>query len=243
MRTRVASSDWWASRNVVSVTASGVWARSAAAKPAGPSSSRRWRDPAGAGCGEVECRQLLAGAHADRRRAVGLVHGDVGEPVEDLGAAVLRHSTAQQLRALVDERGAEIAGDECRVVEHALEEGDVGGDASDAELGEGALGTRDRCRVVAAAAGELREHGVEVRADLRAGVDGAAVEADARAAGRAVRRDLAGVGAEAGRGVFGRDAALQGGTAKPDGVLGEPELGEGLPRGDAHLRRPRGRRR
>ena len=128
---------------------------------------------------EVECRQLLDGAHADRRRAVGLVHGDVGEPVEDLGAAVLRHAAAQQLRALVDERGAEVAGDECRVVEHALEEGDVGGDTSDAELGEGALGTRDRCRVVAAAAGELREHGVEVRADLRAGVDGAAVEADA----------------------------------------------------------------
>ena len=177
-----------------------------------------------------------AGLTRRRRRSVRLVDRDIGEPVEDLGAAVLRDAPAQQLGALVDERGAEVAGDERRVVEHRLQEGDVRGDAADAELGEGALRAGDRGGVVAAAAGELREHRVEVRADLRAGVDGAAVEADAGAAGRAVRRDLAGVGAEAGGRVLGRDAALQGGPAEPDGVLREAELGEGLPRGDAHLR-------
>ena len=36
VRTRVASSDWCASRKVVSVTATGVWARSWRANPAGP---------------------------------------------------------------------------------------------------------------------------------------------------------------------------------------------------------------
>ena len=89
---------------------------------------------------------------------------------------------------------------------------------------------------VAAAARELREHRVEVRADLRACGGRAAVEADAGAAGRAVRRDLAGVGAEALRRVLGRDAALQRGAAQLDLVLREAELGERLPRRDAHLR-------
>ena len=39
VRTRVASSDWWASRNVVSVTATRVWARSRRANSSGPTSS------------------------------------------------------------------------------------------------------------------------------------------------------------------------------------------------------------
>ena len=45
---RVANSDWCASRNVVSVTATAGWARSAAANAAG--SSSRWRDPSGGAC-------------------------------------------------------------------------------------------------------------------------------------------------------------------------------------------------
>ena len=39
VRTRVASSDWWASRNVVSVTPTVSRWRSAAAQPSGPSSA------------------------------------------------------------------------------------------------------------------------------------------------------------------------------------------------------------
>ena len=39
VRTRVASRDWWASRNVVSVTASAVCSRRVRAKPSGPCSS------------------------------------------------------------------------------------------------------------------------------------------------------------------------------------------------------------
>ena len=48
---------------------------------------------------------------------------------------------------------------------------------------------------------------------------GAAVDADAGAAGGAVRRDPAGVGAEAVGRVLGGDPALQGGAAQHDGVL------------------------
>ncbi len=61
VRTRVASSDWCASRNVVSVTARAVCARRASAKPRGPSSRSRWRDPAGAGCRRAPAGSLSTG--------------------------------------------------------------------------------------------------------------------------------------------------------------------------------------
>ncbi len=72
-------------------------------------------------------------------------------------------------------------------------------------------------------------------ADLRTGVGGAAVQADARAAGRAVGADPPGVGAEAVGRVLGGDAALQRGAAQGDGLLGQTEVGECLAGGDAQL--------
>lgn len=116
-------------------------------------------------------------------RAVGLVDGDVDQPVQELRAAVLRDPTAQELRPLVDEGGAHVARDEGVVVEQGLEEGDVRRDAADAELRQRAPGTRDGRGEVATAAGQLRQHRVEVRADLRPLMHRASVEADAGAAG------------------------------------------------------------
>ena len=46
---RVASSDWWASRKVVSVTATSFASRSERAKAAGASATSRSRDPGGSG--------------------------------------------------------------------------------------------------------------------------------------------------------------------------------------------------
>ena len=62
------------------------------------------------------------------------------------------------------------AGAEVRVVEHGLQERDVGGDAADPELGERPPGPAHGLREVPAAAGQLDQHRVEVRADLGAGV-------------------------------------------------------------------------
>ena len=67
----------------------------------------------------------------------------------------------------------------------------------------------DRLLERPAATGELGQHRVEVGGDLGAGVRRTAVEADAAAAGGAVRRDLAGVGAEVVGRVLGGDPALQ----------------------------------
>ena len=148
---------------------------------------------------EVDVGELQRGVEQAVTVAVRLVDGHVGEPVQDLRAAVLRLVPAHQPRPLLDERGAEVARHEVGVIEHRLQERDVGGHAAQAELGKSAPGSHDRRREVAAAAGDLDEHRVEVRADLGAGGDRAAVEADARAARRAVGRDLAGVGPEARR--------------------------------------------
>ena len=62
MRTRVASSDWCASRNVVSVTATAVCSRSACANFSGPSESSAWRVPSGAGTDRSTSGSLLTGS-------------------------------------------------------------------------------------------------------------------------------------------------------------------------------------
>ncbi|GAA3155614.1 hypothetical protein GCM10017687_86980 [Streptomyces echinatus] len=234
MRTRVASRDWWASRKVVSVTPMVGDSRRCRAKPSGPRSTRRWRDPAGgapAGSGgQLGQRVEQAGPFAVR-----LVDGDVGEVGEQLGAAVGGVAGGQQVRPLLDEGGGDPARLEVGVVQDRLQERDVGGHAADAELGDRAPGPADGGVEVTAPAGELDQHGVEVGADLRTGVGGAAVEPDAGAARGAVGADAAGVRAEAVGGVLGGDTALEGGAAQGDRVLGEAEVGEGLAGGDAHL--------
>ena len=91
-----------------------------------------------------------------------------------------------------------------------------------------------RGREVAAPAGQLDQHRVEVRADLRAEV-GAAVEPDARATGGAVGADPSGVGPEAVGRILGGDPALQRGAVRPDGLLAQAEVVQRLPRSDAQL--------
>lgn len=179
--------------------------------------------------------QLGAGLDQFGPLAVRLVDRHVGEVREQLGAAVGGGAGGQQVGALLDERGRDPAGLEVGVVQHRLQEGDVGGHAADAELGHGTPGPADRGLEVPAPAGEFDQHGVEVGADLRTGMGGSAVEADARAAGRAVGADAAGVRAEAVGGVLGGDTALKGRAVQLDRVLGQPQVGETLAGGDTQL--------
>ena len=235
MRTRVASSDWCASRNVVSVTATAVCSRRARANPSGPEREQRLAGAVGGGHGEVDVRQLADRVDGDRRLAVRLVDGHVGEEGQQPGAAVGRRPGGEQLRVLLDERGGDVPGAEVGVVEDRLQERDVRGHAPDPELREGPAGPVDGRGEVPAAAGELGEHRVEVRADLGAGVGRAAVEPHARAARGAVGGDPAGVGAEPVGRVLGGDPALQGGAAQDDRVLGQPQVLERLAGRDPHL--------
>src|SRR5690606_5082467 len=133
--------------------------------------------------GQVGAGQLGGGVDGSGVRPVGLVDGDVDEPVQQLGAAILGDAPLEQVRTLIDERCADVAGDERVVGEQRLQEGDVRGDAADSELGQSTARTPDRSLEVAAAAGEFGQHRIEVRADLRTLVHGAAVQADAGTAG------------------------------------------------------------
>ena len=110
------------------------------------------------GLAEIDVRQLQGRVEDACTIAVRAVDRDIREPIEDLGAAVLRLVGVEEIRAFLDESGAEVASLKRRIVEHGLKEGNVGGDASDAELGESALRPRHRCREVTPAAGHLHEH-------------------------------------------------------------------------------------
>ena len=73
VRTRVASSDWCASRNVVSVTATGVCSRSDRANPSGPWASSSWRVPSGAGTDRSRSGSLLTGSTLTGASPYGLL--------------------------------------------------------------------------------------------------------------------------------------------------------------------------
>ena len=184
---------------------------------------------------EVERWQLGHRVEGDRRLAVRLVDGDVGQVGHQLGAAVAAGAGLEQLRVGLDEARGDPTGAEVRVVEHGLEEGDVGGDAADPELGHRPARLGHRVLEGAATAGELGQHRVEVGGDLGAGVRRTAVEADATAAGGAVGGDHAGVGTEVVGRVLGGDPALQGGAADAHGLLAEAEVRQRLAGGDPEL--------
>ncbi len=206
-------------------------------EPLGPEPEQLLARAVGCRHGEVELRQLERRVEPGRRRAVRLVDRHVGEVGQQLGAAVRAGPGGQQLRVVLDERGGEPSRpDEVRVVEDRLQERDVRGDAADPELRDRTPGPVDGLVEGPAATGQLGQHRVEVRGDLGAGVRRTAVEADARPAGGAVRRDLARVGPEAVGGVLGGDPALQRRAAELDGVLGEAEVGQRLAGRDPDLR-------
>ena len=144
--------------------------------------------------------------------------------------------SGQQLGSLVDEGGRDIAGDEVLILQNRLQERNIGADPANPELSQRPPGARD-CRLKGpSATNELDQHGVEVRADLYADVDGPAVEADARSTGGSVGGDRAGIGPEAVGRILGGDPALQGCAVDPDHVLGETKITQALARGNAHLR-------
>ena len=136
---------------------------------------------------------------------------------------------------LLDERGRDVPGDEVRVLDDGLQERDVGADATDPELGERPPGPSHRGLEGPAPACQLDQHRVEVGADLHSGVGGAAIQAYAGPTRGAVGGDSPGVGPETVGRVLGGDPALQRGAIDPDVALGQPQVGQALPRGDPHL--------
>ena len=89
VRTRVASSDWCASRNVVSVTATAVCARSSAANPLGPELEQALAAARRGAAVEVDGGQLVARVDAASAPSpCGLLTVTSASQVQQLGAAV-----------------------------------------------------------------------------------------------------------------------------------------------------------
>ena len=140
VRIRVASSDWWASRKVVSVSSRRFCSRIHARSPSGPSSSQRVAGARAAAAlghprGATGSRQARLGLRRLRRLGLPLT---MTSPMKrsswwrGRGAAEV-----EQLRRLVDEAGGALAGQEragggCTF----SQEGDVGLHAADAELAQ-----------------------------------------------------------------------------------------------------------
>ncbi len=225
----MASSDWWASRKVVSVR------------------SRRFclRDPFGEAFG-AELLEQLARARGRRRRdrAAGWAalrmrrgtrlagHGgvavddDVGQVGEQPGGAVAARGEVEQRGRLFQQAGGDAAGLEIGVVDDVFEERNVGLDAAHAELAQAAVHALAGVAEFAAPGGDLDQQGIVIGRDDGAAVGRAAVEADAETGGGAVGGELAVIGDEVVGGVLGGDAALQGVAVERDAVLrGQVDFG------------------
>ena len=162
------------------------------------------------------------------------VDDEVAEVLEGLLASVLDGAGVEEVGVLGDEEGGGLALEVLVLLEEVEEEGDVGVEATDAVLGEGAVELLDGLLVGGAVGGELDEEGVVVGGDLEALVADA-IETDAVAGGLAVAEDDAGVGLEVVGGVLSGDTGLDGVAVGLDLVLGEAELLEGVAGGDLEL--------
>ena len=195
---RVASSDWCASRMVVSVTSTRFSARIQARKRFGPVAVEPLL---GAGAGQrVEARrrhgQPIGGGLRAPTRVRVAVDGDVGDVGEELGRAVAALDRFEQLRRRVDEARRVAGVAEARMIDDVLEERQIGGDAADAEFAQRPVHARDRLGRRRRPGGDLLQQRIVEARDDRAGIGGAAVEPDAEARGAAIGGDAPIVGDE-----------------------------------------------
>ncbi|CAB4638115.1 unannotated protein [freshwater metagenome] len=102
-------------------------------------------------------RELRGGVAESLAGPVGLIDSCVGQPCQKLCPTVLGHSSPNQLRALIDERGRDVAGEKRFVLNHSLQKSDVGGDSANPELGQTAPRAGHGGREIAATRCHLRQ--------------------------------------------------------------------------------------
>src|SRR5580692_3297268 len=199
VRRRVASSDWWASRMLVSVSSTRCCCSIHCANCAGPSSSSFCLVP-GSGCGSVPGgRRTGAKAPGCGRPLVSAL------PLTMVAPMKLRMRLArslEQLRALLDEARGVVAARELRVRDELIEEAQVTHHAADAELPQCPVHARDGLLRRRRPGGHLHQQRVVGTRDDGAGVGGAGIQTDAKACGAAVGGDGAVVGDEVVLGVL-----------------------------------------
>ena len=152
------------------------------------------------GAVEIAARSARAASACGRGAAARLgmaVDGHVGD---DRSAAWSRGPARltcwNSSGVVVDEPGRVVVVAEARMVDDALEEGEVGRHAADAELAQRPVHARDRLLRRRRPGGDLLQQRVVEAGDDRARIGGAAVEPDAEAGGAAIGGDAAIVGDE-----------------------------------------------
>src|SRR3984893_828533 len=143
----------------------------------------------------------------------------VAEIREQFGGAVATAGETKQFRRVIEKRSGDFAGAKFCMVDDVFDEGNVGGDAADAKFAERAVHATAGFRQVFSPGGYFDEERVVIGGEDRAGVGGAAIEADAKSCGRTVGGNLAVVGREIFLRVFGGHTALQSGAVEWNAVL------------------------
>ncbi len=151
------------------------------------------------------------------------VNAHVSNPGQKLGASVFTRARSDKMGPLIDERSGEITGEEGLIIDHCLEERNIGGDSSNPELCKTSPGSRDGYVEGSPSRGHLGQHRIEVGRDLGSLVDRSAVQSNSCPARRTIGRYFSGVGSEVCSRVFGRNATLHGKTAQHNGLLREPD--------------------
>ena len=169
-------------------------------------------------CGTTGSRAVAGG----RARSAGFgmaVDRDVGDPGQEFCRPVLALLEIEQRRSLVDEARRVIAGDEARMVDDIVQEGEIGGDTANAIFEQRAIHSADRFFRRRRPGGDFFEQRIVETGDDGAGIGGAAVDADAKAHRAAIGGDAAIIGNEIVFRIFRRDAALQGMAGELDDFL------------------------
>ena len=166
------------------------------------------------------------------------VDDDVAYKIEEFSGAVAAGLECEEFGRVVDQGGGGLTGAELRVRDEILEEGDIGFDATDAELGEDAARAVHGDLVGLRTRDALHEQRVIERRDDRAGITHATIEAHAETTGRAIGEDAAVIGNEFVFRILGRNAALDRvAVARNLGLSRHAHLGrvEGVALGDENL--------
>ena len=175
------------------------------------------------------CQRREFGDHGRRRilgraRAVAhfgvAVHRHVGDVAQQLGRAVLARLEVEQVRCRVDEARGVAIFDEIGVRDDVLKERQIGGDAANAELAQGAMHAGNGFLGGGGPAGDLFQQRIVIAGDHRARIGRAAIKAHAKAGGAAIGGDAAIIGDEVLLGVLGGHPALDGIAVELDVLLG-----------------------
>jgi hypothetical protein len=217
VRTRVASSDWCASRKVERapfVLHPLRELRSAERQQPVPATAREF---AAAKNGNGRFDACRGGRPAED---FGIAVDDrLADESEDARRAVAIAAHVDEPRMLVEKVGRLNAGLKVRLLEECIQERHVRRDASDAKLPQRAQHARARFLEGRSPNGHLLEKRIVERRHDGAGIRGTTVEPHAEARCRPVRRDLAVRRRKLLQRIFGRDAALHRVAAWSDAVL------------------------